>query len=97
MEKLRFAPYRKINRRNISTAEIAITAFGAACWCVLIKDMFGLSFDLSGENMGTFGGSLIYIWNRIAETIGNARYVLLPKFEGASGSGVLFLPVIFVS
>lgn len=97
MEKLRFAPYRKINRRNISTAEIAITAFGAACWCVLIKDMFGLSFDLSGENMGTFGGSLIYIWNRIAETIGNACYVLLPKFEGASGSGVLFLPVIFVA
>lgn len=97
MEKLRFAPYRKINRRNISVVEIAIAAFGAACWCVLIKDMFGLSFDLSGENMGTFGGSLIYIWNRIAETVGNAGYVLLPKFERASGSGVLFLPVIFVA
>ena len=95
MEKLRFAPYRKINRRNISATETAIAAFGAACWCVLIKDLFGISFDLSVENIGTFGGSLIYIWNRIAETLGNASYTLLPKLEGASGSGALFLPVIF--
>ena len=97
MEKLRFAPYRRINRRDISAAEIVIAAFGAVCWCVLIKDMFDLSFDLSGENVGTFGGSLIYIWDRIAETLGNAGYTLLPKFEGASGSGALFLPVIFVT
>lgn len=39
---------------------------------------------------GTFGGSLIYIWDRIAETLGNAGYTLLPKFEGASGSELSF-------
>ncbi len=56
MEKLRFAPYRKINRRNISVVEIAIAAFGAACWCVLIKDMFGLSFDTVRRKYGNIRG-----------------------------------------
>ena len=97
MEKLRFAPYKEINSRNISAAEIALAAFEAVCWCLLIKDMFDLSFELSGETIGTFGGGLIYVWNRIAETLGNTSYTLLPEFEGASDSGVLFLPVIFVA
>ena len=81
MEKLRFAPYRRINRRDISAAEIVIAAFGAVCWCVLIKDMFDLSFDLSGENVGTFGGSLIYIWDRIAETLGTVSYTHLDVYK----------------
>ena len=89
MEKLRFAPYKEINSRNISAAEIALAAFEAACWCLLIKDVFDLSFGLSGETIGTFGGGLIYVWNRIAETLGNTSYTLLPEFEGASDSGAL--------
>ncbi len=97
MEKLRFAPYKRINDRKKTAVETATAVFGAVCWCVLVKDLLGLSFGLSGENVGTFGGSLIYIWNRIAETLGNAGYTLLPKFEGESDSGALFLPVLFVT
>lgn len=97
MEKLRFAPYKRINDRKKTAVETATAVFGAVCWCLLAKDLLGLSFGLSGENVGTFGGSLIYIWNRIAETLGNAGYTLLPKFEGESDSGALFLPVLFVT
>ena len=49
---------------------------------------------LKGENFwkgGLFGGMLL-VWNSLADTLGSAGYVILPKYEGAGeGTGVFLL------
>lgn len=95
MEKLRYTIPKTLYKKTI-WAELAAAAVTAAGLIMCACDMFGFGYTLAEAFSGGIGGGMINVWNAIADAFGNQDYVILPSFEGASGSSGLFITLCLV-
>lgn len=91
METLKFIERENLVRKKEIIKEILLSLFLGISTFLCFRDMFQFTLCFSGSYLGGMRSGLVYTWNRIADVLGNEKYILLPKFAGAGEGNTLFL------
>lgn len=89
MEKLRFTEQKTLNREKNLITEILLAIF--ACCSIIWTFTNMMDINIGDMDAGNLSGGFIYTWNKIAEAVGNNRYILMPVLEGQSSGNGFFL------
>lgn len=91
METLKFIERENLVRKKDIIKEILLSLFLGISTFLCFRDMFQFTLCFSGSYLGGMRSGLVYTWNRIADVLGNEKYILLPKFAGEGEGNTLFL------